>query len=1193
MADSIGSISFTDGVITTTGRALDVAINGDGFFKVQMPNGDPAYTRDGSLFTNSDGYLFTNYVGNKQNSANGNCGYRLWNNICVPSNSISIANDGTVFYIEGGQSTPIDTLSVYRFENPSGLNSIGEDLFSVTDESGAEILIDFADEDEKTSLIQGSLEDLLIVESGTDSADIISNHVKQLVYGDPVERLTFTQGTIETVDNPISLALNGAGFFKIQLPNGDAAYTRNGNFVLDSDGYFVTADGYYLFDNFKITLPDGVDANSLTFSADGTVSYIRDGQSEYAGFINIYGFIAASGLEPINSVDSDIFRATSFSGSEHYIWSETTAIIQGALERDYVQFVKTYGTSVSIDGADGDDSISNNEASVTINGGNGNDIIYNTNKLSLLDVQVSSLAATDNILDVAIDGEGYFKVVLDDGNFAYTRDGQFTLDGDRYIATADGHRLFDNINIPDDVDINSVTIDRNGVIEYVQNGMLTTVGQLRVYRFINPDGLESIDNNLYIETDDSGSEIMVDFNVSGKNPALIQGYVETFDIRDEPKYLTAIDGGDGNDSVNNALGDYVSINAGAGDDTIRNSGNLVTIRGGLGNDLIINSKDGVALDGLYKETGNPISLAINGDGYFKIQLPDGSEVYTRDGNFHLDADGYIVNEQGYRLFDGINIPEDVQRNTVVIARDGTVSYTQYGMDTTAGIISVYRFNNPDVLEALGNNLFAKTDADVMEELIDFNISGETTFIMQGLIELFGDATVDNYLDQGRLITIDGGHGDDRISLNGSEQLIQYRSGDGDDTVWGAASTDTLQIIDGTIARTLTGDGNFIVRVGEGSITFGGVEESTELPMIIGAEITEESDASGSTLVGSDKNDKLYGNVGADVFVYSPGGGKDKIGNKNYNASLYDAGDKIVITGADVFADDIILTDKKNVVTVKFKDDKKSKLTINKVDSLTAVQFYFGSDIESALDSYPYIYGLNENVELDGKGKRLTVASTALNVTINAADIVSTAKTIDGSSAGGAVYLLGNSQSNVIIAGEYGSTLDGGWNKAKEKGTKDKLIGGAGADVFIFDGASKDEIYNFDGKNDRIVFGAGTLDGGKLSGNNVVLKVGKNSLTVKNAINEELRITDGEGQTHSYTFTASNNTLDKALNNQLPTADQYWFDLSNDNVDELKDIMSDVKLSETEGALPMVTEFEIGALTAKHEILAFARRRDKN
>ena len=105
-------------MITTTGRALDVAINGDGFFKVQMPNGDPAYTRDGSLFTDSGGYLFTNYVGNKPNSANGNCGYRLWNNICVSSNSISIANDGTVFYIEGGQSTPIDTLSVYRFENP-------------------------------------------------------------------------------------------------------------------------------------------------------------------------------------------------------------------------------------------------------------------------------------------------------------------------------------------------------------------------------------------------------------------------------------------------------------------------------------------------------------------------------------------------------------------------------------------------------------------------------------------------------------------------------------------------------------------------------------------------------------------------------------------------------------------------------------------------------------------------------------------------------------------------------------------------------------------------------------------------------------------------------------------------------------------------------------------------------------------
>ncbi len=119
---------FTQGDLQQTSNPLDLAIEGQGFFQIQMTNGQTAYTRDGTLQTNSQGQLV---------DANG---YTLVPPITIPPNatSISIAQDGTVSAAVSGQTNPVQvgTITLTNFINPAGLNSIGHNLYLQTSASG-------------------------------------------------------------------------------------------------------------------------------------------------------------------------------------------------------------------------------------------------------------------------------------------------------------------------------------------------------------------------------------------------------------------------------------------------------------------------------------------------------------------------------------------------------------------------------------------------------------------------------------------------------------------------------------------------------------------------------------------------------------------------------------------------------------------------------------------------------------------------------------------------------------------------------------------------------------------------------------------------------------------------------------------------------------------------------------------------
>jgi flagellar basal-body rod protein FlgG len=140
-----------------------------------------------------------------------------------------------------------------------------------------------------------------------------------------------------------------------------------------------------------------------------------------------------------------------------------------------------------------------------------------------------SLQRTENPLDIAINGQGFFQIQMPDGTLAYTRDGAFQRDSTGQLVTSSGYPVSPAITIP--ADAISITISRDGIVSVTQAGQAapTQVGNLQLATFINNGGLQSVGENLYVETASSGTPTP---NTPGSNGAglLNQGLVETSNV---------------------------------------------------------------------------------------------------------------------------------------------------------------------------------------------------------------------------------------------------------------------------------------------------------------------------------------------------------------------------------------------------------------------------------------------------------------------------------------------------------------------------------------------------------------------------------------------------------------------------------------------------------------------------------------
>ena len=168
-------------------------------------------------------------------------------------------------------------------------------------------------------------------------------------------------------------------------------------------------------------------------------------------------------------------------------------------------------------------------------------------------------------------------------------------------------------------------------------------------------------------------------------------------------------------------------------------------------------------------TEQPLDMAVNGRGFMQILLPDGQIAYTRDGQFQLNADGDIVNPDGYTLEPNINVPENA--TNITIGKDGTVTAVvdDQAAPVNLGEITLVDFINPQGLQAIGNNLYKATNASGDPAEGEPGIGGLGT-VEQGMVESSNVEVVEELVG---MITTQRAYEMNSKVVSATDQMLQF------------------------------------------------------------------------------------------------------------------------------------------------------------------------------------------------------------------------------------------------------------------------------------------------------------------------------------------------------------------------------------------------------------------------------------
>lgn len=141
-----------------------------------------------------------------------------------------------------------------------------------------------------------------------------------------------------------------------------------------------------------------------------------------------------------------------------------------------------------------------------------------------------NLQSTEHPLDIAIEGDGFFRIDMPDGTTAYTRDGSFKRDSNNRLVTSDGYPLSDNITFDDGVPNDAISISSDGRVSQIIDNVQQQVGQIQIARFVNPAGLISRGHNLLYESDASGAPLEGNPGEEGRG-TLLQSVIEMSNVQ--------------------------------------------------------------------------------------------------------------------------------------------------------------------------------------------------------------------------------------------------------------------------------------------------------------------------------------------------------------------------------------------------------------------------------------------------------------------------------------------------------------------------------------------------------------------------------------------------------------------------------------------------------------------------------------
>ncbi|MEX0912751.1 MAG: flagellar basal-body rod protein FlgG [Gemmatimonadota bacterium] len=176
--------------------------------------------------------------------------------------------------------------------------------------------------------------------------------------------------------------------------------------------------------------------------------------------------------------------------------------------------------------------------------------------------------------------------------------------------------------------------------------------------------------------------------------------------------------------------------------------------------------------GAVEQTGRPFDVAIEGDGFFQVQLPNGEVGFTRDGSFTVSDQGMLITQGGYTIVPGVQIPDDA--SDVQISRTGIVTVEREGIatdQTEVGRLELARFANPTGLLALGENMYSETPASG-EPILGFPQEDGMGRLLQGTLEASNVEIVQEMVD---MITSMRAYEINSKSIQNSEQMAEIAS----------------------------------------------------------------------------------------------------------------------------------------------------------------------------------------------------------------------------------------------------------------------------------------------------------------------------------------------------------------------------------------------------------------------------------
>jgi len=912
--------------------------------------------------------------------------------------------------------------------------------------------------------------------------------------------------------------------------NNDAIVNEDGNYIYIDAG---PGDDYIYYKSNYVTIYGGA-GNDTIRERQGYDNQVYAGDGNDL-IINASGTIdGGKGNDTLTSVEGAIF---------------------GGESNDL--FISASGT---INGGSGNDTIDGGNVTkwgrlYQYANGEGADIIIGFNSFDTLEI-TSGTYSTQKSGDNLIVNVGNGSITLKD-IYSNERNKVHIKDAAGNIVTLNDWSIMSGTNGADSLYnvVDNVTIDAMGGNDTIES----SGSKVLIY---GGDGDDSIKGGATVFGGNGNDFINSGGIVYGENgnDTILSGSSGTIYAGDGNDSINCrggkIDAGTGNDTIQAKIGAYSSLVGGEGNDVFNLYANLErstsTINGGIGNDTMNYEY------GHYDRTEYQLYRSIyqyaNGDGadviegftkYDKIEISGGSYSSVISGNDII----LKIGNGSITLKDAKDIEE--------LNIEGTFDSTSGGTSDT--VKTIYNTKSDTLISGTnGNDTIISAQYDDAQVLYRNTIHGgkgndNIRVYLSSLNAVYGDDGNDSiYADINDDITISGGNGNDTLVIEGandpvvnggkgndlvtlraSNSLYQYASGDGNDTIYGLDSNDTVKISGGKYSTVKSG-ADLKVSVGSGSILLkdvansavkfdgtleGGGSSNETLPAGISIKnslLTASTKFSGNeinlrdypnvtkvnsaalskavSIVGSATNNSIKGGKGADTI--SGGSGNDTLtGGNGADIFIYSSGNDIITdykTGEDkisvnyststVKGSDVILTTANGNLTVKGAKDK-------------VISFTDGSEkIFFAGTSYsPLATGLT----YDAKRTLLTASNKFSGNEINLENYLSTVQKINASALSKNVSIFGNDSNNSIKGGKGADTVSGGSGN-------DTLFGGTGKDIFIYS-SGNDIITDYKTGEDKISVNYSTST---VKGSDVILTTANGNLTLKGAKDKVITFTDG-------------------------------------------------------------------------------------